>query len=198
MPTPARLPVNLQKRLNAELSAGERILYAAQPDWRAQWGLHAIVAFFGVGWMAICGPMAVFVWAEALGVKLPNVEGGMGRGMALFFSLFMIPFIVIGLACLLEPLIAARRSKRAAHAVTDQRLLSIVDTPRAEVESIKLDRINFIRRREGKPGFGSLSIGYGVELDSDGSPQPLKTDWPGIPDAKHAETLIREHAKWVR
>ena len=44
--------------------------------------------------------------------------------------------------------------------------------------------INFVKRRDRKDGFGSLSIGYGVEKDSDDDPRPLTLDWSGIPDAR--------------
>ncbi len=52
--------------------------------------------------------------------------------------------------------------------------------------------------RDGRYGKGTLEIGYCVETDQDGDPQPLKMDWPGIPDAKRAESLIRENARWAR
>ena len=69
---------------------------------------------------------------------------------------------------------------------------------RMEIESFKLETINFIKRADHRDGTGSLKIAYGVEKDSDGDPRPLTTDWPGIPDAKRAEALIRERAKWAR
>lgn len=198
-PRAPRIPSDLQKLLNAELSSGERALYAAQPDWRAQWLQHLIFFLFGLGWMSIAGPFALLVGAEALGVSLPGFKaGGMGQGMAIFFSLFMIPFLLIGLACVSAPFLAIRKSARTVHAITDQRLINLSDGGKPGVESYNLQTINFVKRRDLKDGFGTLEIGYGVEKDADGDPRPLKLDWPGIPDAKRAEALIREYAKWAR
>ncbi len=107
----SKLPRDLRNVLTSELAPGERVLYAAQPDWRAQWAQHLLVFTFGLGWMSICGPMAIFVWAETLGLRVPSV-GAMGKGLAIFFSLLIIPFVVIGLACLVEPFSSARQSRR--------------------------------------------------------------------------------------
>ncbi len=77
-------------------------------------------------------------------------------------------------------------------------LINLITGKFKSVQSLKLETINFIRRRDGRDGRGTLSIGYGVEKDSDGDPRPLTTEWPGVPDVKRVEALIREHAKWAR
>lgn len=198
-PRASRLPSGLHERLTAELAPGERVLYAGQPNWRAQWGQHIVLAIFGMGWLSIAVPFALLIWSEALGIPLPGVKtGGMGHVMAIFFSLFIIPFLLIGVGCTAAPLLAIRKSARTVHAVTDRRLLNVSDRGKPEVESFNLQTINFVKRRDGKDGYGSLQIGYGVTEDAEGDPRPLAIDWPGIPDAKRAEALIREHAKWAR
>lgn len=194
----ARVPQDLVKKLNAELGPGERLLYAAQPDWRAQWVQHLITFVFGLGWSSICVPIAAACWMEVLGLMPAGSKASMGFGLALFFSLFLIPFVVIGLACLVSPWMAARSAKRTVHAVSSQRLLNMVGNSPSSAESINLQSVNFIKRRDGRDGYGSLSIGYGVENDSDGAPRPITTEWPGVPEAKRAEAIIREHASWAR
>lgn len=195
---PSRLPSDLQRHLNAELAPGEKLLYAARPDWRAEWVKYLAMALFGVGWMSICGPMALLIWAEAFGIPVTAAGNGMGRAMALFFSLFVIPFVLAGFAILAAPLASIRANRHRVHAVTDQRILTLTAGKKPMIESYRLQTINFIKRRDGKDGLGSLSIAYGVEKDSDGDPRPLTQDWPGIPNVKAAERLIREHAKWAR
>jgi hypothetical protein len=193
-----RLPQEVQRRLQAELAPGERLLYAGQPDWRAEWGKYLVMTLFGIGWMSICGPLAFFVWAEALGFPVSAPGKGMPYGLAIFFALFTIPFLLIGFACLAAPFQAIRNSVRTVHAVTDQRILTTTAGKAVKVDSCKLAAVNFIKRHDARNGSGSLSIGYGVEKDSDGDPRPLTQEWPGIPDVRRAETLIRENAKWVR
>jgi hypothetical protein len=193
-----RLPQDLQRHLQAELAPGERLLYAGQPNWRAEWGKYLIMIVFGVGWMSICGPMALFVWAEALGFPVTTPGKGMPHGLAIFFALFMIPFLLVGFACLAAPYQGIRNNRRTVHAATDQRILTVTAAKAVKIDSCKLAAVNFIKRHDGSNGFGSLSIGYGVEKDSDGDPRPLTQEWPGIPDAKRAEAIIRDHAKWAR
>lgn len=192
------LPPDLRKRLAAELEPGERVLYAAQPDWRAEWGKLLVIGLFGLGWMSICGPMAMFTWAEALGFPVTKPGNGMGQGMSIFFSLFMIPFVLVGLGMLVTPFLGIRKSRNTVHAVTDARVINVYGGKDAGAESYKLSAINFVKRHDRKGGTGSLSIGYGVEKDSDGDARPLTLDWSGIPDAKRAEIIIREQVKWVR
>lgn len=174
------------------------MLYAGQPDWRAEWGKYLTMVVFGIGWMSICVPMAFLVWAEALGFPLTAPGKGMPYGLAIFFALFMIPFLLIGFACLAAPFQGIRNNARTVHAVTDQRILTVIAGKAVKVDSCKLAAVNFIKRREARGGSGSLSIGYGVEKDSDGDPRPLTQEWPGIPEVKRAEALIRENGKWVR
>lgn len=196
------LPPALQRLLLAELAPGERVLYAGQPDWRAEWGKLLVTFMFGAGWTAICGFMAIVVWTEALGISLATpsaVPGrGMGQGFALFFGIMLVPFVLIGLACLAAPFLSVADAKRRVHAVTGTRILSLTAGRRRSVDSCKLSSVNFIKRYDRGDGSGSLEIGYGVETDGEGSPRPLTQSWPGIPDVKRAEAVIREHAKWTR
>lgn len=196
---PQRLTPALQKRLQSELAAGERLLYAACPDWRTEALRHSISFVFGLGWMAICGPMALLVWAEAAGLVVPGFKtGGMGQGMALFFSIFMLPFLLVGLVMLATPVFAALSAKRSVHAITDARLLTVDASRRGPEQSIKLAAVNFVRRVDGRDGFGTLTFGYGVEADSDGDPRPLTVTWAGVPQVRRAEELLRTTAQWVR
>ena len=110
----------------------------------------------------------------------------------------MIPFVLVGLGMLVAPFLSIRKTRNTAHAVTDARVLNIYGGKDAGVESYKLSAINFVKRRDRRDGSGSLEIGYGVEKDSDGDTRPLTIEWTGIPDAKRAEAIIRDQAKWVR
>lgn len=193
-----RLTPDLRKAVTGELMGGERVIYAAMPDWRSESGKLAVIFSFGFFWSMLAFPAGFFVWAEALGFRPEHAGQAMGSGLALFFSIFMIPFVVIGAVLLAAPFIAALRTSRTAHVITDQRLFSVTHGNGRVVESIKLDVVNFVKRRDGKDGRGSLSIGYGVEKDSDGDARPLTMDWSGIADVKRAEATIRSVAGWAR
>jgi hypothetical protein len=189
----------LQKRLTSELGPGERLLYAAQPDWRAEWGALFAILIFGVFWSGISLMFFGMSLGGLLGLVPFNSDGKpAGFGLNAFFFVFSLPFVAIGVAMLAAPFLGIRKSKNTVHAVTDARLLNVYGGRDAGAESHPLAKINFIKRKDRRDGSGSLHIGYGVEKDSDGDPRPLTLDWSGIPDAKRAEAVIREQAKWVR
>jgi hypothetical protein len=195
----SNLPHDLRKSLSAELAPGERVLYAAQPDWRAEWGKLLAILIFGLGWSAI----SLLFFGMSIGGLLglvPFMSNGKpaGLSMMLFFFVLSLPFVAIGLAMLAAPFLGIRKSRHTVHVVTDARLLSVYVGRDKGAESYPFAKVNFIKRRDHRDGTGNLSIGYGVEKDSDGDPRPLTMDWSGIPDVRRAEVIIREQAKWVR
>lgn len=194
-----QLPNDLRKLLSAELSTGERLLYAAMPDWRAELPGNIGIFLFGLFWSSIAFTFFGVSAASLLGIH-PMMSDGKpsSLGLQVFFFVFSLPFVGIGLMCLAAPFVGVSQSRRTVHALTDQRLINLVASRSVKVESFKLEKINFIKRWDGREGRGTLTIGYGVEKDSDGDPRPLTTAWPGIPEVKRAEALIREHAKWAR
>lgn len=197
--TQHRLPADLSKRLTAELAAGERVLYSAQPDWRADWGKMLVIFLFGFFWSSISFLFFGMSLGGILGL-VPVKSGSQQASAALltFMFFFSLPFVAIGLAMLAAPFLGIRKSRNTAHAVTDARVINVYGGIDAGAESYPLKAVNFVRRRDRRDGRGSLEIGYGVEKDSDGDTRPLALDWSGIPDAKRAEALIRQYANWVR
>ena len=195
----AHLPADLRKRLSAELSHGERLLFVTQPNWRYERGKLAAIFFFGVFWSMI----ALTFFGLSLGalsglVPIKDASRQMSAPLAWFMFFFSLPFVALAAGLLVAPFLGIRKTNNTAHAITDARLVSVFGGKDAGAESFKLDRIHSITRRDFKDGFGNLSIGYGIEKDSDGDPRPLAADWTGIPDARRAEAIIRELAKWVR
>lgn len=197
--TRGKLPADLTRTLTAELSPGERLLYAAKPDWRAGVIANMAIFLFGLFWSSIAFTFFGISAASLLGLHTLTSDGKpSGLGLQIFLFVFSLPFVAIGLSCLAAPFVGVFQSLRTVHALTDQRLINLITGKFKSVQSLKLETINFIRRRDGRDGRGTLSIGYGVEKDSDGDPRPLTTEWPGVPDVKRVEALIREHAKWAR
>lgn len=193
------LPADLRKLLTAELMHGERVLYVAQPDWRAERGKLVAIFFFGVFWSMIA--LTFFgISIGALFGYVPVSDSSQSTSIPLmwFFFFFSLPFVAIGAGLLASPFLSVRKSKNTAHAITDARLINVYGGKDAGAESFMLDRIHSLMRRDLKSGTGSLSIGYGIEKDPDGDPRPLTTDWTGIPDVKRAEAIIREQANWAR
>jgi hypothetical protein len=195
----SKLPSGLRASLQHELQAGERILYAGQPNWRAEWGKLLAILLFGLGWSAIAFMFFGMSLGGLLGLVPFNSNGKpAGLGMNVFFFVFSLPFVAIGCAMLAAPFLGIRKSKNTVHAVTDARLMNVYAGRDNGAESYPLAKVNFIKRKGRRNGTGDLHIGYGVERDSDGDPRPLTMDWSGIPDVRRAEAAIREQAKWVK
>jgi hypothetical protein len=187
-----------RQSLAAELAPGERVLYAAQPNWRAEWGKLAAIFMFGMFWSSISFTMFVASIGAVLGYVPFNGQTHSGFSWTtLAFFAFTLPFVAIGLGCLAAPFLGVRKSRNTVHAITEQRLVNVYAGSDKGSESYPLSRVNFMKRRDRRNGTGNLQIGYGVEKDSDGDPRPLMLDWSGIPDVKRAEAIIREQAKWV-
>jgi hypothetical protein len=194
-----KLPNDLRNAATAALQPGERILFAAQPDWRSGWlGLLATFSF-GAFWLSIAMMFFVGSGASLLGIS-PMLSKGKpaGFGLSLFMFLFSLPFVAIGLGFLAAPFLAMRKARATVHLITDDRLINISIGRDTNIESFPFKKINFVKRRSRANGSGTLEIGYGVERDSDGDPRPLTFDWSGIPDATQAEALIRDKAGWHR
>ena len=195
----SNLPVELRKALNTELAHGERVLYAGQPNWRAEWGALFAILVFGIFWSAISFMFFGMSLGGLLGLVPFNSNGEpAGFGLKAFVFLFSLPFAGIGCVMLAAPFLGIRKARNTAHAVTDARLINVYTGRDKGVESYPFTKVNFVKRKDRRDGTGNLSIGYGVEKDSDGDQRPLTMDWSGIPDVKRAEAIIRDNAKWVR
>lgn len=195
-----KLPFPVRNAITLELMPQERVLYAAQPDWRGGTGPLLSQLLFGIGWSVIVFWLAAKTVAAAFGIAWddkPNPDFASPSGPFVLL-LFLVPFVAIGVVFLISPFRTVAESRRTVHVVTDARLLSIIAGPKPKVESITLASINFIRRRDRSDGAGNVEVGYGVETDSDGDPRPLTVNWYGIPNVKRAETAMRENARWVR
>lgn len=195
----ARLPPDLRSAATRELRPDEKVLYAGRPDWRSEWGKLIAIFLFGLGWSAISFTMFGVAAAAAFGLIPDSTGKGLSvSGWPMLFIVVLLPFVGIGVLLLAAPFIEIVKSARTVHLVTDLRLLSVTAGKRSEAASVSLAAVNFIKRRDGSARSGTLSIGYGVEKDSDGDPRPLEQSWSGIPDARRAEAAIRDHAKWAR
>ena len=106
------LPEPLRQLVTDELASGERVRWAGRPIPRYTFSWVALFpVFFAVPWTLF----ALFWMAGAAGV-LDNGFKGFGQldTERLIFSLFGIPFVLIGLAMLSSPYWIRRRMGRAA------------------------------------------------------------------------------------
>jgi hypothetical protein len=142
------LPPELQRQVDAELQPGEKLVWADQPlpEWVGRQAM--IPVLFGIPWTAF----AVF-WVF-------SAAGGVGKGPKppIFFPLFGVPFILIGIGMLTSPFWLRRKAGRTVYAVTNQRAIIIEGRVfgGVNVQSFMPDRLTAMIRNQRADGNGDL------------------------------------------
>lgn len=176
--------------LRRELTAGERIVWSAQPRAsRLKRGFG--IWLFAIPWTVFAlfwESMALLPWASS-----SNTPDGIKWGFGIVFPLFGLPFIAIGLWMLWQPIRAMRKAGETIYALTDRRLIRVVTGKGREVASVMLSQIGPINRRENNDGTGDLSIQTHSRVDSDGDRITEKFEVSGVPDVARLERLIIEN-----
>jgi hypothetical protein len=142
-------------RLANELAAGEKVLWSGQPDNR-RWLYpeDLVLVPFSVLW----GGFAIF-W-EASVLTAASVHGGTGERA--LFSLWGVPFVLIGMYLMLGRLFARRWIRRdSLYVVTDQRVLAFSPSwkGRSRIKMIWLNSYPPLERRAGRGELGTLCVG---------------------------------------
>lgn len=109
------LPPELDARVRSELRGGERLLWVGQPRPGRFARPSVAIVIFGVVWTYGVVDLSIFM------VGFP--KGGPFTIVNLFFLLFCIPFVVIGLGMLGSPFWFVRLARRTCYALTDRRAI---------------------------------------------------------------------------
>lgn len=154
-------PYESQQLVARELSPNEKLLWSDQPKQGIV--LQAADAFlipFSLLW---CG-FAIF-W-ESLAV---------GKHAPVFFDLWGIPFVAIGLYMVFGRfLVDARVRRNTVYALTNERVLIIGGLFRRQVKSISLRTLNDISLNERADGSGTITLG-----PDGGRAVSYGSGWPG-------------------
>lgn len=184
------LPPALEQSLRRELIAGEHLLWRGQPrPGKLTRGFG--IWLFALPWTAFALMWEAFAflpWVTAL--KTPD---WLQWSFGIVFPLFGLPFIAVGLWMLWMPIQALRRAGRTAYALTERRLLRVVETREITVASVLLHQIGPIDRREDARGFGDLRIQTHSTIDSEGDRTTERFEVLGVPGVARLERLILEN-----
>ncbi len=180
----ANLPNALYQAVERELNppnngAGrthETVLWVVQPSAKHS-ALSALpIVFFGVPWSLI----TVF-WMAA------TVRSGGA------FALFGVPFVFIGLAMLLSPLLAAWDARQTVYVITNRRILFVtVNGKTTTVKNYVPENESDLERTERASGSGDLVFLRRPTRDSDGDRTTERVSLTGIPDVRRVELLLRD------
>lgn len=172
-PGPAELPAALQ----GQLAAGEQLLWQGRPRQglmlRRSDALHIP---FSLLW---CG-FAIFWEWSVIRTDAP-----------LFFKLWGIPFVLVGLHMVVGRFFwDARNRARTHYALTTERLLIASGKGHAHIQSLSLRSLPDISLSERTDGTGTISLGHSANMPPRGrasAPQLV-----GIANARQIFQLIRD------
>jgi len=176
-----RSPLVIAQR---EMRPGEKLIWAERPrpGAVARGGLTA--SLFGIPFLGF----ALFWTFMASGAIR---QGGFG----LFFPLFGLPFIAVGIGLVGTPLWAARRARSTIYAITDQRLLIMQTGSTNEVQSYGPEDLDSLDRRERPDGSGDI-IFRNENLVRRGRNGTYVTNnrigFFGVPEVRQVEQAIRK------
>ncbi len=184
------------KDFTAREFAGEKLLWAARPDVRIMILMSCGIWIFAIPWTAfalfwesmILGP----VLADWLGYDVGGMKptGNVGQSMLWIMGLFGLPFVLAGFGMLLAPYFVWRKGRRTVYVLTDKRLAILTAGRMTEIKNIVPPSIEFITRKEGLDGRGTLQLSFGFTRDSDGD-RTERTETLGIiDDVRRVEAMI--------
>jgi len=176
--------------LERELAAGEAVGWAGEMSRGTQWAGCMV-------WL-VAIPFTVFglLWMLIAGLGMLADSGAMARVTSGLGALFGLPFLVIGLILLWQPMRMRRRARGTVYAVTDRRILRIVRAGATELSQVPLDRIASIDLQEYADGSGNLTVRTGPPRAGTGDDDIEATYLiVGIADARAAHRAIEERRR---
>jgi hypothetical protein len=187
----------VRSRIQSELDAGERLLWAAQPDPRRLARASLAIVLFGIPWTAFAC-FWVFMASGGLwglfdgGMDFPRDEGAF-QVISICFPLFGLPFVLIGLGMLTAPHWVKRKARRTAYAVTDRRVILLEGGlwNAVTVRTYMPPQLQRMTRTERPDGTGDLILEEYTWRDSDGDRRHGRHGLFAIPRVRDVEDLIR-------
>ena len=164
-----------ESEVGAELAGGERLLWSGQPRQGVVFrGSDVFMIPFSLMW----GGFAIF-W-EA---------GVIMSGAPLFFTVWGVPFVLVGLYMIFGRFfVDARRRGRTFYGVTDKRVIIVSGALSRKVKSMNLRTLSDLLLSERGDGSGTITFGARHPMDW----WLGGTTWPGMPEMSPAFELIAD------
>lgn len=171
-------PLEIEQKIQAELTGGERLLWSGMPQQGIQFRPADI---FMVPFSLLWGGFAVF-WEYS----------AVSQGAPFFFMLWGIPFVLVGLYIIIVRFFADSYLRaRTYYGVTDRRILILSGLVNREVKSLTLQTLNDISIKERQDGSGSIVFGPTNPLSDMWS----GSGWPGTSGKASPSFDLIHHAR---
>lgn len=187
------LPAEAARVLEEEMEPGERLVWCGQPGGLSFLGASLPLFLFG---LVFCG-FSIFWVSMAWSATHSAPKNGGPPGGELFFPLFGVPFVLVGLCMVLSPLGALIRARRTFYGLTDRaaivmrgKLLGGRDVTRYDAS-----RLRDMTRSDRWSGRGDLvfeRVASGAYWGRrNGYPVMQSQGFIGIDDVRDVERLVR-------
>src|SRR5262245_25640227 len=174
----------IEQTLNAQLDPGEGLLWSGAPN-PGRMALSTLPAtVFGI---PFTGFAAFWMYTAFTMTSKP----GSPPGPWMFFPLFGIPFLLIGLGMLTAPLWAFLAAARTLYAVTNKRAMIVSRVFSTSVRSYLHADIHDLQRVERGGGEGDVFFANRDIVTRSGGVVRKRIGFLGIPDVRSVEQLIR-------
>jgi hypothetical protein len=145
---------SLETEFQNDLIPAEKIYWSGQPDPSV---VFSSSDFFMIPFSLMWGGFAIFWELSVLGLTHFNKNS---HGVPLFFVLWGIPFVGVGLYMIFGRFFfKVWKKKRTFYAVTNLRVLIVTEGFGRQVQAQFLNQIPVINKSIGRDGTGSLSFG---------------------------------------
>ncbi len=208
------LPDSMQRLVQGELAGGESVRWVGQPIPRKSLSWASLFpVLFAIPWTGF----SLFWMAAAAGVLDGFLDGGAAKPVdpgRIFFALFGVPFVLVGLGMLSAPYWMRRRTRRAAektvYVITDRRAIIVNGGyfgdsgvlglasglirsagDGMQISSYSPENIGQIHRIQREDGSGDLT--FGTELftsEENGTRQIVRNGFFSIPDVRDVERIL--------
>jgi len=176
------IDTELQRIALSELEDGENLLWCGRPNAKRAFVASLAIFLFAIPWTAFA---LFWMWGASGFGKAPD-------GFNIIFSLFGVPFVLIGFAMMAMPYWAYRKAQKTIYALSDRRVVIIEGGKSKTVHSYGRGDLGTIKRTELADGSGDLTFAQKHSTDSDGDRRTTDISLIGIPQVRSVEQMLRE------
>lgn len=190
------LPSEIQSKINQELKRGEVVRWAGQPNLEkfistAKAGRFLIWLFF-IPWTAF----SMFWIAGAAGFKIPDFSE---PSFQLFFPLFGLPFLFIGICGLALPfwlpVYLKNKAANIIYVITNLRAIIVDGDKSIKYKSYYPRQLQNMERTENPDGSGNITLTKNTDTET-GINKNLKADsFLAIENVKKVASLLEDLAR---
>jgi hypothetical protein len=179
------LTPQLQTLVDSELQSGESITWMDQPLPNRMARSMIPIVLIGI-------PFTAFAIFWTVGAA-EGASAAHAPGPFMFFPLFGIPFIIVGLGMLSSPFWVARAAKNSVYVLTNRRAIIFKAGwyGSVSVRSFEAQALTDLQRNQNADGSGDLIFAQDIRRDSEGHRHSTNIGFLAIRDVKSVEAMVR-------